>query len=161
MNCIKNGIKKEGESCSLNNNCIYPKCMKPTKQIIYIPCKVEETDRDVIVRDTNDFDVAVKQVERFVFTAEELNELLSSVIQDSLKVVTERLYETFHTVCEDGSTKGVFKTQKEALDFANILNSKTNFYHDWIKVVRLNGGMDKQSITNQYYNIFEEWKIKT
>jgi hypothetical protein len=26
--CVKNGIKKEGESCSLNNNCIYPKCMK-------------------------------------------------------------------------------------------------------------------------------------
>jgi len=27
-NCIKNGIKKEGESCSLNNNCIYPECME-------------------------------------------------------------------------------------------------------------------------------------
>jgi hypothetical protein len=28
MNCNKNGIKKEGESCTLNNNCIYPNCMK-------------------------------------------------------------------------------------------------------------------------------------
>ncbi len=27
MNCNKNGIKKEGESCTLNNNCIYPNCM--------------------------------------------------------------------------------------------------------------------------------------
>lgn len=26
--CSKNGIKKEKESCTLNNNCIYPKCMK-------------------------------------------------------------------------------------------------------------------------------------
>ena len=26
--CSKNGIKKEGESCTLNNNCIYPKCNK-------------------------------------------------------------------------------------------------------------------------------------
>jgi hypothetical protein len=26
--CSKNGIKKEGESCTLNNNCIYPNCMK-------------------------------------------------------------------------------------------------------------------------------------
>jgi hypothetical protein len=28
MNCNKNGIKKEGESCTLNNNCIYPNCIK-------------------------------------------------------------------------------------------------------------------------------------
>lgn len=28
MNCNKNGIKREGESCSLNNNCIYPDCME-------------------------------------------------------------------------------------------------------------------------------------
>jgi len=27
-NCSKNGIKREGESCTLNNNCIYPKCLK-------------------------------------------------------------------------------------------------------------------------------------
>lgn len=27
MNCIKNGIKIEGASCSYNNNCIYPKCI--------------------------------------------------------------------------------------------------------------------------------------
>lgn len=26
--CSKNGIKREGESCTLNNNCIYPKCLK-------------------------------------------------------------------------------------------------------------------------------------
>ena len=24
--CSKHGVKKEGESCTLNNNCIYPKC---------------------------------------------------------------------------------------------------------------------------------------
>ena len=26
--CSKNGVKKEGESCTLNNNCIYPKCLE-------------------------------------------------------------------------------------------------------------------------------------
>ena len=26
--CSKNGIKREGESCRLNNNCIYPECME-------------------------------------------------------------------------------------------------------------------------------------
>lgn len=25
--CSKNGIKREGESCTLNNNCIYPECL--------------------------------------------------------------------------------------------------------------------------------------
>lgn len=25
--CSKNGIKRKGESCTLNNNCTYPKCM--------------------------------------------------------------------------------------------------------------------------------------
>lgn len=28
--CSKNGIKKEGESCSLNNNCTYPDCLEKT-----------------------------------------------------------------------------------------------------------------------------------
>ena len=26
--CNKNGVKRLGESCTLNNNCIYPKCME-------------------------------------------------------------------------------------------------------------------------------------
>jgi hypothetical protein len=26
--CSKNGVKKEGESCTLNDNCIYPKCLE-------------------------------------------------------------------------------------------------------------------------------------
>ena len=30
-NCSKNGIKRFGESCTLNNNCIYPKCMEELK----------------------------------------------------------------------------------------------------------------------------------
>jgi hypothetical protein len=28
--CIKNGIKRYGESCALNNNCLYPKCLEAT-----------------------------------------------------------------------------------------------------------------------------------
>jgi|LakMenEpi03Aug12_release.lakeMendotaPanAssembly.Ray.scaffolds.fasta_scaffold3954843_1 hypothetical protein len=31
MDCSKNGIKREGESCTLNNNCIYPDCMEAEK----------------------------------------------------------------------------------------------------------------------------------
>ncbi len=27
-NCSKNGIKRLGESCTLNNNCIYPNCLE-------------------------------------------------------------------------------------------------------------------------------------
>jgi hypothetical protein len=32
--CSKNGIKKEGESCTLNNNCIYPNCKMKNTAII-------------------------------------------------------------------------------------------------------------------------------
>lgn len=28
MKCYKNGIKREGESCTLNDNCIYPECIE-------------------------------------------------------------------------------------------------------------------------------------
>ena len=31
MNCSKNGVKRKGESCTLNNNCIYPKCLNERK----------------------------------------------------------------------------------------------------------------------------------
>jgi len=37
MNCNKNGIKKEGESCTLNNNCIYPNCMNKMKNLHVLP----------------------------------------------------------------------------------------------------------------------------
>ena len=41
MKCIKNGIKREGESCTLNNNCIYPKCTVQEVSTGYRPVKVE------------------------------------------------------------------------------------------------------------------------
>ena len=28
MKCSKNGMKRGGSSCSLNNKCTYPKCLK-------------------------------------------------------------------------------------------------------------------------------------
>ena len=28
MDCIKKGVKRVGESCTLNNNCIYPDCIE-------------------------------------------------------------------------------------------------------------------------------------
>jgi len=33
MECLKHGVKKEGESCTLNNNCIYPAC----KRLLFDP----------------------------------------------------------------------------------------------------------------------------
>ena len=30
--CNRNGIKKEGESCTLNNNCIFPNCQQETEE---------------------------------------------------------------------------------------------------------------------------------
>jgi hypothetical protein len=71
-------------------------------------------------------------------------------VEQALKEVSCKLYDTYHTVCEDGTTKGVFKTQEEALNFANTLNNTTKLYHDWVKVVRLGGGMSTDSILNSY-----------
>jgi hypothetical protein len=71
-------------------------------------------------------------------------------VDAALKGVGEKMFDTYHTVCEDGTTKGVFKTQKEALDLANDLNSKSELYHDWTKVTRLIGGWDKDLILGSY-----------
>jgi hypothetical protein len=71
-------------------------------------------------------------------------------VEQALKEASGKLYDTYHTVCEDGTTKGVFKTQEEALNFANTLNSTFTLYHDWVKVVRLGGGMSTDSILNSY-----------
>ena len=71
-------------------------------------------------------------------------------VKAALKEVSEKMFDTYHTICEDGTTKGVFKTQKEALNLANKLNAKSKLYHDWVKVTRLIGGYDKDSILNSY-----------
>lgn len=71
-------------------------------------------------------------------------------VEQALKVASGKLYDTYHTVCENGTVKGVFRTQQEALNLANHLNETTDFYHDWNKVVRLGGGMSKDSILNSY-----------
>jgi len=158
---------------------------KPQKQTVYLPTKVEDAEKyskhtikcekceglTVIEQYTCShcwceggdgelgFDDIFAKKEGYFFTPEQLNEYTQSVIKQALETAAEKMYETFHTICEDGSTKGVFKTQKEALDFANILNNKTNLYHDWVKVTRLNGGMDKKSITNTFENTFEKFKV--
>ena len=50
MICSKNSLKREGESCTLNNNCIYPKCKtmkirfyrEDTRWYADIPSYIEE-----------------------------------------------------------------------------------------------------------------------
>ena len=71
-------------------------------------------------------------------------------VEAALKESSGKLYDTYHTVCEDGTVKGVFRTQQEALNLANHLNETTDFDHDWNRVVRLGGGMSKDTILNSY-----------
>jgi hypothetical protein len=132
--------------------------MKLTKQTVLFPFGVNRLPLQEKAN-IEECMVSYKKETGYFFTPEQVNQLLSDVIKDALDIVDKKLYETFHTVCEDGSTKGVFKTQKEALDFANILNNKTTLYHDWVKVVRLNGGMDKKSITNTFEETFNKFKV--
>ena len=71
-------------------------------------------------------------------------------VEAALKESSGKLYDTYHTVCENGTVKGVFRTQQEALNLANHLNETTDLYHDWNRVVRLGGGMSKDTILNSY-----------
>jgi hypothetical protein len=71
-------------------------------------------------------------------------------VKAALKAAAEKTSITYLTVCEDGTTIGVFKTQQEALDFANLSNKVTSLHHDWTMVTRLKGGMDKNSILSAY-----------
>ena len=43
--CSKNGVKRDGESCTLNNNCIYPNCMEEN----VFPIEELEVQRDKVV----------------------------------------------------------------------------------------------------------------
>jgi hypothetical protein len=40
--CNKVGVKREAESCTMNNNCIYPKCLTIDKEEWYNEEKVNE-----------------------------------------------------------------------------------------------------------------------
>jgi hypothetical protein len=79
-----------------------------------------------------------------------LKEFARLHVEAALKESSGKLYDTYHTVCENGTVKGVFRTQQEALNLANHLNETTDLYHDWNIVVRLGGGMSKDSILNSY-----------
>lgn len=56
--CNKNGIKREGESCTLNNNCIYPNCKIPTAESLLQAedCALNDSYRtDYIVKKMKEF----------------------------------------------------------------------------------------------------------
>lgn len=47
MICSKNGIKREGESCTKNNNCVYPKCLIMTDLEKFQKVNASETIEDL------------------------------------------------------------------------------------------------------------------
>ena len=63
MNCIKNGIKKEGESCTLNNNCIYPNCMNKQETLEEREPYWDLVDAKAEQNNTIDLDVYAKGVQ--------------------------------------------------------------------------------------------------
>ena len=132
--------------------------MQVLKRDVYLPAHGEQ-QYAVCSFDYGDWGHVqdVRSEEGYFFTPEQLNEYTTSVIKQALEIVTEKTYETYHTVCEDRSTKGVFETQKEALDLANKLNRETNLYHDWNRVIRLSGGI--QSIAYIFEDIFNKFKV--
>lgn len=109
MKCNKNGIKKEGESCKLNNNCIYPNCMKPTKQTVYLPVEIteefwkkydnneERPDYELIDANNGErLDEWVNKHEGYFFTPEQLNEYTASVIKQALETAAKTRRNGFY-----------------------------------------------------------------
>lgn len=70
--CVRNGIKKFGESCTLNNNCQFPKCIKRGKFIDMNEFRQQETFAEEIIK---------QQQER--------------IDQDSAKIITNIRGEVF------------------------------------------------------------------
>lgn len=97
-----------------------------------------------IVLDSKDTWVNVGDIERAMV------EFAAIHVEAALKSASKKMFDNYHTICEDGKIKGVFKTQEEALNLANKLNAKSKLYHDWVKVTRLIGGYDKDSILTSY-----------
>ena len=79
-------------------------------------------------------------------------EFASLHVKAALNEIKDMMVDNYHTISEDGITKGIFKTQKEALDLANKLNNDTmpEIYHDWRKVTRLSETYDKDSVLRRY-----------
>lgn len=110
--------------------------MKPTKQIVYLPVKVEDAsgnyipDKSVLlVKEQGEMDKfwidLVSQKQGYFFTPEQLNQLLSDVIKDTLNT---------------------------AADKAEITN-KAKFSGDYNPVV------DEESITNTFEETFNKHKV--
>jgi hypothetical protein len=75
-------------------------------------------------------------------------------VEEAFERLSKSSMIKYHTVCEDGTTKGVFNTQQEALDLANKLNETSNLYHDYCKLTQLGGGMDLEGLkTIVFFNL--------
>jgi hypothetical protein len=99
--CSKNGIKRNGESCTLNNNCIYPNCMKEN----VFPLKELEAQRDMLLKNP-------ELIEEFTFDIEK--EVPYIRIKANAKTAKEWAEECLNS--EEGKQE-IERINKEAIDY--------------------------------------------
>lgn len=99
--CSKNGIKRNGESCTLNNNCIYPNCMKEN----VFPLKELEAQRDKLLKNP-------ELIEEFTFDIEK--EFPYIRVKANIKTAKEWAEEFLNS--EEGKLE-IERINKEAIDY--------------------------------------------
>lgn len=126
--------------------------MKPTKQTVYLPVKVEDElpkpSKYLVIKEKGDKDFVytpfskdithwLKPQEAFVFTPEQLNEYTQSVIKQSLETAVEKAYVTY-------------------------VDLETNEEFDYTDVITDDGvgaGVNKKSITNTFEETYNKIKV--
>lgn len=99
--CSKNGIKRNGESCTLNNNCIYPDCMKEN----VFPIKELEAQKDKLLKNP-------ELIEEFTFDIEK--EVPYIRIKANAKTAKEWAEEYLNS--EEGKLE-IKRINKETIDY--------------------------------------------
>ncbi len=122
--------------------------MKPNNQRVYIPVKEGDSEMSVSYweRDTHITDV--KEQEGYFFTAQELNDYTEKVIKEALNTAAEKVDLTLLKKSQH-SKKARWKkvSKKEEEEGVDIFNYEVLYKPS------------KKSITNQFNNIFNKFKV--
>ena len=122
--------------------------MKPNNQRVYIPVKEGDSEMSVSYweRDTHITDV--KEQEGYFLTAQELNDYTEKVIKEALNTAAEKVDLTLLKKSQH-SKKARWKkvSKKEEEEGVDIFNYEVLYKPS------------KKSITNQFNNIFNKFKV--
>lgn len=116
-----------------------------TKITVYVPVNGEQEKYVISDNDAGYFNGVIEQ-QAFVFTEEQLNELLSSIIKETLNVAAENA----QIILKKRYDSDYLITDEEKVFWGS--DYPDNCYSTDVKT-------DKQSILNQFDNVFNKLKV--